>query len=82
MKALLVLHMPKSCEDCILCDYSWWCVADKEERKGNDKQRPEWCPLKPIPQKKRENDIIYEPFKTDDYNIGYNDCIDEILGGK
>lgn len=38
-----------------------------------------WCPLKPMPQKKDDMWIISEN-KENEYHIGYNDCISEILG--
>lgn len=68
MKALLVVDMPKDCGDCRMID----CVnydntrarckamvyAKNEHSKYigiNDK--PSWCPLKPIPQKKEVKEI-------------------------
>lgn len=43
--------------------------------------RPDWCPLKPVPEKYDvlaaiENNPNYDP----SYDIGRNDCIDEIIG--
>lgn len=43
--------------------------------------KPERCPLKPAPEKYDvlaaiENNPNYEPT----YDIGYNDCIDDIIG--
>ena len=88
MKAILVIEMPSSClecpigkdmsipiETCIQCPIGK-CVIDEET-----KTRPDWCPLKQMPEKKptigkeSENDILC-------MNAGYNACIDEILGDK
>ena len=44
----------------------YWQVTHKED----------WCPLKPIPEKKTYIGGLYD----DGYADGYNDCIDEILG--
>lgn len=82
MKAILVIDIP---------DDIW---ENREEYLGmyaeawSWKIDDGWCceyytdSLRPMPEKKRENDIIYEPFTNSEYNMGYNDCIDEILGGK
>ena len=88
MKAILVLdEIPGNClecpigknisiplETCIQCPIGK-CVIDEETE-----IRPDWCPLNPMPEKK-------ETGKTKDIleifcNIGYNACIDEILGDK
>lgn len=47
---------------------------------------PEWCPLKPMPQKKKhsEQEDTAEDDYEDEYDYweieGYNACLDEILG--
>ena len=77
MKAILVIDkMPSNCLDCP-CEYDFirckalnhqleYCTAGKE--------RPSWCPLKPMPIKRTPNgsDIF------NDYVRGRNDCIEEI----
>lgn len=50
------------------------------------KSRPDWCPLKPLPEKMKLTGLYNgEYFKTGgklpSYKIGWNDCIDEITGG-
>lgn len=44
------------------------------------KLRPDWCPLKPLPEKSTiENDMVdYQCGLVD----GWNQCIDEITGGE
>lgn len=85
MKAILVLNeMPKNClkcpigknvsiplETCIQCPIGK-CVIDEET-----KTRPDWCPLKPMPEKKQ-----HTLYSIGAWNSGYNACIDEILGDK
>ena len=84
MKAILVLNeMPSACKDCPLrvsidesiCVKTLKDITDKEYFE----QRPEWCPLRPAPEKRQTT--------TDDFwqgcaNIVRNACIDEILGDK
>ena len=88
MKAILVLdEMPSSClecpigedmsisiEACIQCPLGK-CAIDEET-----KIRPDWCPLKPMIEKKDRNKVVgdYLRGRCD----GYNACIDEILGDK
>lgn len=42
------------------------------------KSKPDWCPLKDIPEKKEEVNGIGTK-EGMEYNIGYNACIEEIL---
>ena len=44
---------------------------------NNKFEKPSWCPLREVPEKK--DPILFEP---DDYYRGYNDCLDDILGGE
>ena len=72
---------------CILCTES--CVEqfktkDEYKRINTDlRTKPEWCPLKPMPEKV-ETFNCEELCDVDDwydsgYHNGYNACIDEIL---
>ena len=50
-------------------------------------EKPDWCPLKPMPQKqdiygKYNSEYYAQGGKSASYKIGYNTCIDEILGDK
>lgn len=72
-KAILVLDkMPNSCEECeVRCDgYSAKEYAQRTIIK------PNWCPLRPLPQKLREGAYggIYR------YDEGWNACLDAITG--
>lgn len=98
MKAILVLEMPKNCLECPCSDIGKDCfsndycelIANKEIESPYEK--PDWCPLKPVPSKKKERYGInrqtstghWETYgeKTDSVATGYNACIDEILGDK
>ena len=85
MKAILVIDMPKSCEECILCRDGYLCkiLGDVDESVENGTKDLR-CPLKPLPQKK-EIDENHKMAKWDDdcniaYNCGYNTCLEDILG--
>lgn len=45
--------------------------------------KPEWCPLRELPQKKEEHPKEYYEFGSIglSFCIGYNACIDEIMKG-
>lgn len=85
-KSILVIDTPKECDGCPCLNRKLWeCQADKKRRSSDE--RPDWCPLKPMPSKKvpifdlnsASYDEEYE--KRIMYEIdGYNRCIDEIMG--
>lgn len=82
-KAILVMDMPESCAWCPLgrlfgtagaveCN-----AANKINR--NCESVPDWCPLRPLPEK-IHNDNGYDEY-SDGYDAGWNACIDAIGGG-
>ena len=81
MKSLLMIDTPCDCYDCP-CYYEDKDTCEALLRKiGSDDVKPEWCPLRPIP----ENDhysFCHDP--EDDYEFGYvdgyNDCLKDIKG--
>lgn len=84
-KAILVMDMPTKCIGCPLHfvdEPNYWCGANMKDLLTDDIEtyKPEWCPLRELPQKKRtigkesENDQLC-------FNGGYNACIDEIMKG-
>lgn len=84
MKAILVLdEMPSSCIDCP-CHFAGMstvvCGVNKKKLLTDDIEtyKPDWCPLKPLPDKNPHTENVLEIF----VNTGYNACIDEILGDK
>lgn len=92
MKSILVIKTPKNCDDCQLMHsyfdngYGWIkeCIGSGE----NDcivfkKKIEDYCPLK-TPQKLDANDwhrLFDGEYKIREAKgVGYNFCIDEILG--
>lgn len=86
-KAVLVMDMPSSCmecpigqnesiplETCIRCPFGK-CVIDAETE-----TRPDWCPLRELPEKKQDNSANTESFAC--FKLVYNACIDELLKGE
>lgn len=86
MKAILVIDMPESCIDCKFMKHGI-CLAYKSERRMNDEEyyscdeaKPSWCPLKPMPERVKENVMKGMPNEEWQqlYDEGWNDCIKEI----
>lgn len=73
-KAILVLDMPKNCLNCKLQDWAN-CRIVKGCHTGEN--RPDWCPLKEVPERAYHENYC----DAGRYDKGYNDCLDEILGG-
>lgn len=56
-------------------------LIEEEYYDCESKSRPDWCPLKPLPEKM----IIPRGVRNTDgleYASGYNTCINEITGGE
>lgn len=85
-KVVLLMNVPEKCLDCNLCvldmDGSISCYYNKREicsNVGENNSRPNWCPLKSLPEEDHENH--YPDELEDGYADGWNDCLREIIGG-
>ena len=94
-KSILILDTPKSCAECDIRftdDYTHWCPWKNAQtyvyEYVENKTKPEWCPLSPLPPKKElshyiqrgdAKGMIHQLLYMQDK--GWNDCIDIILGG-
>lgn len=87
-KAILIMDMPSRCADCPVCHIVDGNALCQPEIRATSVQgrltatytKPDWCPLRKVPEKKDENmkdDWMYNIA----YKKGYNACIDKILGG-
>lgn len=98
-KAILIIDMPTNCGECEMCvnQYSlgYWCHAFKGGFIGfnNTIPKPDWCPLKPAPEKidvsvfddsikaGTDNELELGAYMYDrGIYRGYNTCIDKIVG--
>lgn len=52
---------------------------DEEEEELYNSKKPDWCPIRNIPKKRKVKDHIDDDAKA--FINGYNACIDEILKG-
>lgn len=92
-KSVLVIDTPENCISCSIsrdcsdilgtcafCPITGKCVFGKDAE-----MIPEWCPLKPLPEKMKVTGLYNGEYfkaggKPPSYKIGWNKCIDEITG--
>ena len=90
-KAILIVDMPETCKRCKLSASAYggdividYCSAllDNDEI-INKEEKLKNCPLKPMPEKKFVNENFLRVAVSQEYDleIGYNQCLDDILGG-
>lgn len=94
MKGIIVVDMPETCLDCGFCEEidegTFACctiVLDEKSLYGRVidadycQNKPDWCPIKPVPEKKEFPEcFMYGELYGEE--IGWNECIDEILKGE
>ena len=76
-KSILVMDTPKNCYECPLnnnhfCDATNNCTLKYVDCK------PRWCPLKEVPN--RYDNVSCDGSSFYHMSVGWNSCIDEILG--
>lgn len=87
-KAILVMDMPGSCFQCrflridtehvgVIESCGALEVDDRLDTESYDK--PEWCPLRELPEKIPDLEHGYENVEKSIIRIGFNACLDEIL---
>lgn len=86
-KAVLVMDIPECCADCP-CSFferdnpilNLICGVTQEDAYNVGK--PDWCPLRELPEKIPESKSGYEKVTTSVKRIGWNECLDAILENK
>ena len=85
-KAVLIMDMPGSCFGCNFCHINSSgredrCQAFEVSRAVNSEtyEKPDWCPLRELPEKIPELKAGYEDLSTSIRRVGWNACLDEIL---
>ena len=77
-KGIIVVDMPSVCEECSCFQYDIQYGKYCDVSGGNlmdidcDEEKPDWCPIKPIPEKMQSEGISI-------YAIAWNECLDEII---
>lgn len=70
-KSVLVIDTPKCCA---VCNLLYYC--HKYDDVIDMWNKPDWCPLKELP----EHELIWND--DDDWERGFNFCLDNILRGE
>lgn len=80
-KSVLVINTPKYCALCVLRSGVHHPFCRVNNRDITDLSiRPDWCPLKPLPEKKEEE--YWRSKLSLAWIRGWNTCISKITGGK
>ena len=82
-KSVLVMGTPEDCESCVLHGGIFHSFCKINCRYIEDlSTKPDWCPLKPLPEKKEYLvPIDNVESQKDIIAVGWNACIDKITGG-
>lgn len=80
-KAVLVMDMPEQvCQKCTLCyeteDDEYLCCA--VGKLVPDGEKPDWCPLRELPEKMPDLEHGYENVEKSIIRTGWNACLDAI----
>lgn len=80
-KGYILVDMPKSCRDCEFFGFVCRITNEKCEYYNED-GRPDWCPIRELPEKRRVMGIPGNPsigdFERVAYQRGWNDCIERM----
>lgn len=74
-KAILVMDMPENCFKCRLQNFLN-CKIVKGCHVGEN--RPDWCPLRELPEKMPDLEHGYENVEKSIIRTGWNACLDAI----
>ena len=74
------MDTPENCGKCKFIS-GFWCRAMNGRRVPNNDVIPNWCPLKPLPERKEYIvPIDNVESQKDIIAVGWNACIDKITG--
>lgn len=83
-KAVLVMNMPESCFGCnfMYCDEESDTETCQAMETARDidliEDRPDWCPLRELPEKMPDLEHGYENVEKSIIRTGWNACLDAI----
>lgn len=84
-KSILIIDTPNSCSKCPIKSQLYdihyiCCVNHRRIIIPGKEDKPDWCPLKEI-QEKKIYDSLSEGNPVKAWGNGWNACLDEILNG-
>lgn len=84
-KAMLIMDMPNNCAECLLCkrmeDNCYYCMATNQIIVDVN-LKTHWCLLRAVPERIELTGDVSNAQKASEeiLRIGYNYCLDDILG--
>lgn len=80
-KSVLVIDTPEKCDSCMyIGTFHSFCKINCRDIKDTS-VKPDWCPLKPLPEKKEYIVPINNvESQKDIIAVGWNACVNEITG--
>ena len=84
MKVIALIDKPKSCASCPFVNDGYaFNMCNLSKRQITTVDIPDWCELRPLPQKKEETFAYWIARGCNDpesYINGWNACLDEVVG--
>ena len=79
-KSILVIDTPNNCAECKLMYLQG--IGESICNAVDWERRPSWCPLRPMPSRKNNNESEMVGCLQMDigYTLGWNECLEEIAG--
>lgn len=97
-KGIIIVNYPETCAECYFCKPDIWARHPQQDNRYNcllenceievdiHEEKESYCDIREIPKKipKREYTQYSKEYASycRAYDDGYNDCIDELLGGE
>lgn len=83
-KGYIEVDIPESCKDCQFSDtydlpICVWCNITRKAHNGDGTDKPDWCPIKEMPDELKGNKLNTE---LEAFMRGWNEMIDEMFGGE
>lgn len=85
-KGYILVDMPEKCSQCnfwfgkATVPVEYRCMA-KQRQLENLTEKPDWCPIRELPEKKEPSQFTVSPlfpWQYTEYDKGWNDCIEKM----
>lgn len=82
-KSIIIIDTPKTCAECraSYCADIWYCYGGTYRRMLTSNEiyaKPDWCPLKEMPERLHQHIIEGKPVFDKYYIGGWNNCLEVI----
>lgn len=90
-KGIILVDMPERCNECkfwfakATVPIEYRCMAEQKNitEKHLNKNKPDWCPIKPMPERKALTGDLSNVTKMGEelVKVGWNECLEKIEDG-